>query len=131
MKEKFRQFMIGRYGTDSLNQFLSIVSIALFVLSLVSGLTFFYILALLLWGYNIFRMMSRNISARTAENYRFYNMKTAASNTLAQKKKQFAARKQYHYYSCPQCRQKLRVPRGRGKIQICCPKCGKQFIKKS
>ena len=40
-------------------------------------------------------------------------------------------RKLYHYYRCPKCRQKLRVPRGRGRIQISCPRCGTQFIKKS
>ncbi len=131
MKERFRQYMIGRYGTDSLNQFLSVVAIAMFVLCLVTGLDLFYAVAILLWGTTIFRMMSRNISKRTAENYRFYNLKSAASNTIAQKKKEFSNRKQYHYYRCPQCSQKLRVPRGRGKIEISCPKCGKQFIKKS
>ncbi len=131
MKEKFRQFMLGRYGTDSLNQCLNIAAIALLVLSLVTGLNLFYTLALVLWGYSIFRMMSRNISKRTAENYRFYNAKSALNNTIAQKKKEFSQRKQYHYYKCPQCGQKLRVPRGRGKIQISCPKCSKQFIKKS
>ena len=46
-------------------------------------------------------------------------------------KDQWANRKLYHYYRCPQCRQKLRVPRGRGRIQISCPRCGTQFIKKS
>lgn len=123
--------MLGRYGTDSLNQCLNIAAIALLVLSLVTGLNLFYTLALVLWGYSIFRMMSRNISKRTAENYRFYNAKSALSNTIAQKKKEFSQRKHYHYYKCPQCGQKLRVPRGRGKIQISCPKCSKQFIKKS
>lgn len=44
---------------------------------------------------------------------------------------QWDNRKLYHYYRCPQCRQKLRVPRGRGRIQISCPRCGTQFIKKS
>lgn len=131
MKEKLRQFMIGRYGTDSLNQFMSIVAIAMFVLCLVTGLDLFYAIAVVLWAYTIFRMMSRNISKRTAENYRFYNAKSAMNNTIAQKKREFGTRKQYHYYRCPQCSQKLRVPRGRGKIQISCPKCGKQFVKKS
>ena len=46
-------------------------------------------------------------------------------------KDQWANRKVYHYYRCPKCRQKLRVPRGRGRIQISCPRCGTQFIKKS
>lgn len=131
MKEKFRQFMIGRYGTDSLNQCLSIAALAFAVLSLVTAVNLFYILALVLWGFSIFRSFSRNISKRTSENYAFYNTKAAISNTIAQKKREYTTRKQYHYYRCPQCSQKLRVPRGRGKIEICCPKCGKQFIKKS
>ncbi len=131
MKERLRQFMIGRYGTDSLNQCLSVAAIAMFVLCLVTGSDIFYAIAIVLWGYTIFRMLSRNISKRTAENYRFYNTKTAVSGAFSQKKKEFGQRKQYHYYRCPQCRQKLRVPRGRGKIQISCPKCSKQFIKKS
>ena len=42
---------------------------------------------------------------------------------------QWDNRRLYHYYRCPQCRQKLRVPRGRGRIQISCPRCGTQFIK--
>ncbi len=131
MKERFRQFMLGRYGTDSLNQTLNIGAIALFVLSLVTNLNVIYFLALVLWGYSIFRMLSRDISKRTAENYWFYDAKKSMSHSFAQKKQQFASRKQYHYYSCPQCRQKLRVPRGRGRIQISCPKCGNQFVKKS
>ncbi len=156
MKERFRQFMIGRYGTDSLNQFLMIVSIALFVLYLVTGLAFFDVLFLVVWLYYFFRMMSRNISKRTAENYRFYNTKTAVCNTLSrtfsrkkgqgsygqhtayqsranyqQRPPQQKNNANYRYYNCPQCKQKLRVPRGRGKIEISCPKCGKQFLKKT
>ena len=41
MKEKFRQFMIGRYGTDGLNQFLSIASIVMLLISLLTRVTLF------------------------------------------------------------------------------------------
>ncbi len=131
MKEKFRQFMIGRYGSDSLNQFLSICFIALWVLGLLTDLSIFYTLGFALIIYTYYRMLSRNISKRTSENYHFYTLKTNFLNKFAGKKREFQSRKQYHFYRCPQCAQKLRVPRGRGKIQISCPKCGKQFIKKS
>lgn len=70
-------------------------------------------------------------SKRTEENYRFYSLKDRFNNKFRSLKEQWANRKLYHYYRCPQCRQKLRVPRGRGRIQISCPRCGTQFIKKS
>ena len=125
MKEKFRQFMIGRYGTDGLNQFLSMASIVLLLLSLLTWLG----LALLILCY--YRSLSRNISKRTEENYQYYTLKDRIDRKFRSLKDQWANRKIYHYYRCPKCRQKLRVPRGRGRIQISCPRCGTQFIKKS
>lgn len=131
MREKFRRFMAGRYGTDALNQFLSIASIVLLLLALITRVALFTWagLALLIWCY--FRTFSRNISKRTEENYKFYNMKERVQSKLNGWKDMWANRKLYHYYRCPKCRQKLRVPRGRGRIQISCPRCGTQFIKKS
>ena len=73
----------------------------------------------------------QSIAQRTEENYRFYSLKDRFNNKFRSLKEQWANRKLYHYYRCPQCRQKLRVPRGRGRIQISCPRCGTQFIKKS
>jgi len=131
MKEKFRRFMAGRYGNDSLNQFLCIASLACLVIAMISDTRLFYYGGLALLIYSYFRMFSRNISARTAENYKFYNLKQTAAGWLNSQKSRWAGRKQYRYYACPQCKQKLRVPRGRGRIQISCPRCGNQFIKKS
>ena len=131
MREKLRQFMIGRYGTDGLNQFLSIASLVLLLIAIISRVNLFTYLgaAQLLFCYC--RTFSRNISKRTEENYKFYTLKDRVDNKFKGWKEQWADRKVYHYYRCPQCRQKLRVPRGRGRIQISCPRCGTQFIKKS
>ena len=131
MREKLRQFMIGRYGTDGLNRFLSIASLVLLLIAIISRVNLFTYLgaALLIFGY--YRTFSRNISKRTEENYKFYTLKDRVDNKFKGWKEQWANRKVYHYYRCPQCRQKLRVPRGRGRIQISCPRCGTQFIKKS
>ena len=131
MKEKFRRFMAGRYGGDDLNQFLCIASLAFLVVAMISHVRLFYYAGLALLLYSYYRMFSRNISKRTAENYRFYTFKENLASDWRSKRSQWASRKQYRYYTCPQCKQKLRVPRGRGRIQISCPRCGTQFIKKS
>ena len=131
MREKLRQFMIGRYGTDGLNQFLSIASLALLLIAIISRVSLFTYLGAALLIFCYYRAFSRNISKRTEENYKFYTLKDRVDNKFKGWKEQWANRKVYHYYRCPQCRQKLRVPRGRGRIQISCPRCGTQFIKKS
>ena len=131
MREKLRQFMIGRYGTDGLNQFLSIASLVLLLIAIISRVSLFIYLGAALLIFCYYRTFSRNISKRTEENYKFYTLKDRVDNKFKGWKEQWANRKVYHYYRCPQCRQKLRVPRGRGRIQISCPRCGTQFIKKS
>ena len=131
MREKLRRFMIGRYGTDGLNQFLSIASLVLLLIAIVSRISLFTWLGVVLLGFCYYRTLSRNISKRTEENYKFYTLKDRVGNKFRGLKEQWANRKVYHYYRCPQCRQRLRVPRGRGRIQISCPRCGTQFIKKS
>ena len=124
MREKLRQFMIGRYGTDGLNQFLSIASLALLLIAIISRVNLFTYLGAALLIFCYYRTFSRNISKRTEENYKFYTLKDRVDNKFKGWKEQWANRRVYHYYRCPQCRQKLRVPRGRGRIQISCPRCG-------
>ena len=131
MKEKIRQFMIGRYGTDGLNQFLNIASLVLVLAYILTRLPLLLYVGVVLLGFCYYRMFSRNISKRTEENYKFYTLKDRVGSKFRSWKEQWANRKVYHYYRCPQCHQKLRVPRGRGRIQISCPRCGTQFIKKS
>ena len=131
MREKFRQFMVGRYGTDGLNQSLSIASIVLLLISLITRISVFTWLGVALLVLCYYRSLSRNISKRTEENYRYYTLKDRLDGKVRGLKDQWANRKLYHYYRCPKCRQTLRVPRGRGRIQISCPRCGTQFIKKS
>ena len=131
MREKFRRFMIGRYGTDGLNQFLSILSLVLILLALLTKSSFLTLLGVIPLVLCYYRSLSKNISKRTEENYQFYAVKDRITGKINGLKDQWANRKLYHYYRCPKCRQKLRVPRGRGRIQISCPRCGTQFIKKS
>ena len=75
MREKFRQFMVGRYGTDGLNQALSIASIVMLLISLLTRISLFTWLGLVLLILCYYRSLSRNISKRTEENYRYYTLK--------------------------------------------------------
>ena len=122
--------MSGRYGFDQLNGFLCILSLILVVLGAwLSGFLYWLGLALLLWCY--YRIFSRNIQKRYAENMKYLSLQNQAKDWLARQKLRFDQRKVYRYFQCPHCRQSIRVPRGRGRISITCPKCGTSFIKKS
>lgn len=131
MKEKFIRFMYGRYGMDSLGKFTIAAGVAAIVLS-----TFvrWRILPLVSWVCIIaayYRMFSKNVRKRSAENQWYLN-KTYKLRTFFYKQKNLLAqRKTHHIYRCPSCRQKIRVPRNKGKIEIRCPKCGATFIKRS
>ena len=118
--ERFRIFMYGRYGTDKLNFLLLTVGLILSVLSSFVPVLSFLVLfsyALMIWC--IFRMFSRNIAARQRE---------AAAYTRLTK---FFTDRQNRYYACPSCGQNVRVPRGKGRISIKCPRCGQRFEKKT
>ena len=130
MREKLQRFMWGRYGNDRLNQFLMFSAMALLILSLF-GLKFLYLAAVAVMGYAYFRMFSRNINKRSAENQWYLKREMKVRGWWGRKKKEFSQRKAYHIYRCPSCRQKIRVPRNRGKIAVTCRKCGTEFIRRS
>ena len=123
--------MQGRYGADQMGQMLSAVSMVFLILSLFSRNQGWFLLAVIGIVYNYFRMFSKNISKRYAENQKYLTMTAGIRRKLASWKSQLAQRKMYHIYRCPGCKQKIRVPRGRGKIEIRCPKCNTRFVKKS
>ena len=130
-KNKMMQFMQGRYGADQMGQMLSAVSMVFLIISLFSRNQAWFLLAVIGIVYNYFRMFSKNISKRYAENQKYLKRTAGIRRKLASWKSQLAQRKIYHIYRCPGCKQKIRVPRGRGKIEIRCPKCNTRFVKKS
>ncbi len=128
----FRRFMYGRYGSDQLNMTLLVGAVVLSLINSVLSAFLYenrvysaivspllYLLMLGLLGLNLFRCFSRNIYKRQKENRRFLNFFTRLKD------------RQHRYFRCPGCRQRVRVPRGKGKISIRCPKCGNKFTKKT
>ena len=131
MKEPMQRFMAGRYGNDQLNQFIFIVAIISMVLEIITRQSLFYTLTLVLLILAYVRVFSRNINKRYEENMKFLQKKDAILNKFRKQKYYAAQRRNYHIYTCPQCKQKIRIPKGKGKISITCPKCRTSFIKKS
>lgn len=136
MKEKLMKFMYGRYGNDELNQFLFKLVFVSLVISLLSGRAnflgdMFYFLALIMVVFIYFRMFSKNFNKRYSERTSYLNFSNKVKLALDKQNKMKAQKKSYAFFKCPSCKQKVRVPKGKGKISIHCPKCNVDFIKKS
>lgn len=118
-----RSFMAGRYGTDKLNMAILGAGVVLCMVSLFFRMPWVNLIltllsyALLFWA--LFRTMSRNTYKRYRENRRFL--------LFFDKMKD----REHRYYDCPRCHQSVRVPRGKGKIAITCPKCREKFVRKT
>ena len=119
----FRRFMVGRYGTDKLGlamlgaalamsllgSFIPVAAVKLAMTAAYYGLMF--------WA--LFRMFSRNTYARYEENRKFLRFFDRLKD------------REHRYFNCPKCQQPVRVPRGKGKIAITCPKCKEKFVRKT
>ena len=118
-----RSFMQGRYGTDKLNTAILVAGFSACVLSRLlrlprlSGLL--TVLSYVLMGWAIFRMLSRNTYKRYQENRKYLRFVERIRD------------REHKYFDCPRCRQPVRVPKGKGKIAITCPKCREKFVKKT
>lgn len=128
MKEKLTRFMMGRYGVDALSKFMVFVALGCMIVSLFlrSGIwsSTLNTAALLILLISYFRMFSKNIQKRYEENVKYWNMRNKVVGL-------FKVDKTHHIYKCPSCKQKIRVPKGKGKIEITCPKCHSRFVKRS
>lgn len=123
--------MQGRYGVDQFGRTLFWATMICLIISFFVRTNVFYALALLLLVYSYFRMFSKNHAKRYAENQRYLALTAGVRKKFASWKKTRAQKKTHHIYRCPGCKQKIRVPRGKGRIAITCPKCHKEFIKNS
>ena len=119
----FRHFMEGRYGTDRLNMTILTTGLVVCILSMLFPIPVVKLsltlisYALMFWA--IFRTLSRNTYKRYQENRKFLQVFDRMKD------------REHRYFDCPKCRQMVRVPRGKGKISITCPRCREKFVKKT
>ena len=130
IQRKFQQFMYGRYGTDLLNLVLIICGMILLLVGQLFWLVIISAIAYVFYGYAIFRSLSKNIPARQRELFMFLNLLRNIKAWFGVRKNIILNIKTHKYFKCPRCKQWLRAPRGRGKIQVRCQKCRNEFIKK-
>ena len=131
MRRKLEQFMRGRYGMDQFGRALFAATMICLIVSMIFGGRIWYTLGLVLIVYSYFRMFSRNYAGRYTETQKYLQLTAGVRRKFAKFKRGQAQRKTHHIYRCPDCKQKIRVPRGKGRIAITCPKCRREFIKNS
>ncbi len=128
--QKIQQFMYGRNGIDRLGFALVIAGFVLNFIYVLTALRIFYFISVAVYCYALFRALSKNLYKRRAENQKFINLCYKAKNFWVGLKADFEERKTYKHFKCPNCKQKIRIPRGRGRVEIRCPKCSNKFVKK-
>lgn len=128
-----QKVMYGRYGGDQLSRTLLIISLVLIILvSFLPGYLFgLTVIAYIPTVVSIFRILSKNIYKRQQENYKYIIIKNKLTNLIKYRLNEFKDLKTHKYFKCKNCKQKLRVPRKKGKISITCPKCKTTFKAKS
>lgn len=124
MRFGLQRFMTGRYGQlDKLNSLLLWIGVIVVFVSmffpvgwatLILPLLSYGLLGVVLW-----RMLSRNVYKRARENRRYLSLLERAKD------------REHRYFTCPKCKQEVRVPKGKGKIAITCPQCREKFIQKT
>ena len=127
----FRRFMYGRYGFDALSNFLLIIALVFYFVFSILKLRLLIIIPVLLLAYTYFRCFSKNIQKRYAENLKFKAIFKPVSSFFSMRSKMWRDRKTHKYYKCHKCAQRMRVPKGKGKILVTCPKCKEEFIVKT
>lgn len=136
------RFMAGRHGSDQFSLALFVLYVILFLFSSIfhSLLLYWLAAAALIWS--VARMLSRNSTRRWQENEWFLGWWNPFWSRLRgmggwfRSEREFAAMKardrgKFRYFRCPQCGNKLRVPVGRGKVEVTCPVCRRKFVKKT
>ena len=131
MKEKLARFFWGRYGMDQLGWALVIASMVLTFLSSVFGSSLLLVISYVPLVLAILRILSRNVNARMRENQKFLTYWKPVKKWCKLQYSKLRDIRTHRYFSCPNCKNALRVPKGRGQITITCPVCKTRFDAKS
>lgn len=134
MRKWLAKLMVGRYGVDPLTNFLLIVSMVILLVatllvrnSAVHSVLFTLAVSLLVIGY--YRIFSRKTSKRYEENQKYLRLRNRLTGRLRALRDRLRQSRTHRFFKCPECGVTVRVPKGKGKIKITCPKCRATFVK--
>ena len=135
MFNRFANFMTGRNGMDKLNLTLLCAALVFSALGIFARTQGAYnvvrAVSALLIVVAIWRMFSRKLEKQQKENARFLELTAGLRTALANLLSRLRGDRTHKFFTCPNCRNRLRVPAGKGKIEIACPQCGTHFTGKS
>ena len=121
------RFMYGRYGMDELSKALTVAALILYVMGIFIPFVDLIGMVLLVWS--LFRTYSRNIEKRRIERERYLRRTEGIRKWFRLRKRMFKERKTHTYFKCKTCKAVIRVPKGRGEINVGCPKCKTRTIR--
>lgn len=127
--EKMYNFFRERYGVDELYKFLFVLFIILWILNLIFSNPLIYLLLILTFMFMIYRVFSKKIYKRQAENNKYKEIKEKILGKIKIKEKKFKD-KTHIYRKCPNCKAEIRLPKKRGTHTCTCPRCRKDFTVK-
>ena len=122
-------WMQARYGKEELNHFLLLVSLVPIVISLFFPKVLY--VALIPAGFALYRWYSKDYAKRRKERDTYIRMFEDAAQWLKVQHRKWEDRKTHRYFTCENCKAVFRVPKGKGNIEVTCPKCGDKKIRKS
>lgn len=126
-----RRHMAGRYGYDQLSMALLLSALLLQVIASLSSVGLLLYAAYIPLVISLYRAFSRQLGKRRQENDKFQLRIRPVRTFFVQRRERFRRRKTHAYFKCRTCRQTLRVPKGKGKIEITCPKCQTKVTRKT
>ncbi len=126
-----KKFMLGRYGMDQLSSTMIFGGLALAILSRVLKVNILNSIALVTILFAYYRTFSRQVNKRYKENMKFLQLVGPLRGKLKGLTRRFRDRKDYKYFKCASCGQLVRVPKGKGKLVITCPKCKMKFSRRT
>ncbi len=121
LKWKLQQFLQGRNGADQLSQAAVWTGLILYLFYMITDVRIFNWFSSVALIYGLFRMLSKNIMARSAENREYMKLVQLV-------KMKWQLRKTHKVFLCKRCRKIVRVPKGKGKIEVTCPSCREKTI---
>ncbi len=126
-QRKLVDWLQGRQGPDDLAVFSVNLAIVIVLVNLFLHVSWLGIVALLLVAYSLFRIQSKNLGARARENETFLKLLGPARPWVQNPSAAWGELRAYKHVRCTSCKQKVRVPRGKGKLRVTCPKCRTKF----
>lgn len=130
IRSALARFMYGRNGTDQLGLFTLLIYLVIWMAQCVTRWYFLMVIEYVLLFLILYRMLSRNLAKRRAENMKFLQIVRPIKNRFLSHRARLRDR-EHRYFKCPNCGQQMRVPRGKGRITVHCRSCGASFEEKS